>query len=83
MRVFTPGQLLWSFSLLTLVAGFPGADSHGDNSAHRTLHQRCPYAQDQEQAKPEHDKRFLFDLMDSPVDGMTATVVLRLVVTKT
>src|SRR3954468_5226012 len=43
MRVFTQGQLLWSFSLLTLVAGFPGADTHGGNLAHRGSHKRCPY----------------------------------------
>ncbi|OQD82321.1 hypothetical protein PENANT_c022G01727 [Penicillium antarcticum] len=68
MRVFALGQLVCSFSLVTLVAGFPGADTHHGNSAHRGLHKRCPYAQDHEQPKVEHDKRFLLDLMDLPVD---------------
>jgi hypothetical protein len=82
MRIFTPGHVLWSLSVLTLVAGFPGANTHGSNSGHRGLKKRCPYAQDSEEKKPDHEKRFLFDLIDSPVDSMRgSTDSLNLVLT--
>lgn len=37
------------------------------------MHKSCPYANGQDQAKPttEHEKRFLFSSMKSPVDSMS------------
>lgn len=75
MRIFTPGQLLWSSSLLTVVSGFPDAGNiHSGTSAHGSLHKRCPYGHDQPQVKAEHNKRLLFDSMNSPVDSTSKKV---------
>ncbi|KAJ5478289.1 hypothetical protein N7530_003798 [Penicillium desertorum] len=71
MRIATPGLLLWPLSLLTLGSAFPGSmNGHNGHSGHQGLHKPCPYANIQDQAKPktEHEKRFLFSLMKSPVD---------------
>lgn len=71
MRVFEPAQLLWVLPLLPLVLGFPGAEnSHSGAQGHRVLHKRCPHASGDSDATSEHDKRFLFDSMMSPIDGM-------------
>ncbi|KAJ5918280.1 hypothetical protein N7454_010655 [Penicillium verhagenii] len=67
MRFLDAGQLLWSLSLSTVVVGFPDVGSHGDQ-VHRSLHKRCPFSNEQPQPKAQHDKRFLFSTMDSPVD---------------
>ncbi|OOQ83922.1 oxidase [Penicillium brasilianum] len=69
MRIFEPVQLLLALPSLTLVSGFPGTeDYHNGAQAHRALHKRCPYASAESNAAPEHDKRFLFDSMASPID---------------
>ncbi|KAJ5942549.1 hypothetical protein N7516_002717 [Penicillium verrucosum] len=71
MRIFTTGLLLWPLSLINLVSAFPGSiNGYDGHSGHRDMHKPCPYAQTQDQGKPktEHEKRFLFNLMKSPVD---------------
>jgi hypothetical protein len=71
MRVFTLGLLLWP----SLVLGFPGAGTaHDSHSTHAGLHKKCPFA-DQDHGETKHDKRFLFDSMKSPVDGMQNNVI--------
>ncbi|KAJ5095070.1 hypothetical protein N7532_007361 [Penicillium argentinense] len=67
MRIFSPGQLLWQSSLIATVSGFP--DLHG-SASHKGLHKRCPFADIPESAMSGHghDKRFLFSLMNKPVD---------------
>ncbi|KAJ5548959.1 hypothetical protein N7513_006193 [Penicillium frequentans] len=67
MHFLGAGQLLCSLSLSTVVFGFPDLGSHGDQ-VHRSLHKRCPFSGDKPQPKVQHDKRFLFSTMDSPVD---------------
>ncbi|KAJ6141516.1 hypothetical protein N7470_009906 [Penicillium chermesinum] len=62
------GQAVCLFVIFGLVLGFPGTEGpHGGSSAHKALHKRCPYAKDHE-AEQKNEKRFLFDLMKSPVD---------------
>lgn len=71
MRVFEPARLLWALPLLPLVSGFPGTEnSHNGAQGHRALHRRCPYVGGDSDATSKHDKRFLFDSMMSPIDGM-------------
>lgn len=71
MRIVEPVQLLLALPFLNLVAGFPGTEnSHNGAKAHRALHKRCPYASAESNAAPEPEKRFLFDSMASPIDGM-------------
>ncbi|KAJ5675773.1 hypothetical protein N7462_008670 [Penicillium macrosclerotiorum] len=69
MRIFTSVHLLWSLPFSALVSAFPGTESgHGVHSSHQGVHKRCPYARDQHDTKSENKKRFLFDLMKSPID---------------
>ncbi|KAJ5120035.1 hypothetical protein N7448_010704 [Penicillium atrosanguineum] len=69
MRIFSPGRLLWSSSLLAIASAFPDAgDFHSGRLAHGSLHKRCPFGHGQPMVETEHDKRFLFDTMNSPID---------------
>ncbi|KAJ5595735.1 hypothetical protein N7450_002193 [Penicillium hetheringtonii] len=67
MRIFSPGQLLWQSSLVAAVYGF--ANFHaGDHPNHQGLHKKCPFADIPDNVAADHEKRFLFDTMRSPVD---------------
>lgn len=68
MRIFSPGQLLWQSSLVAAVYGF--ANFHaGDHPNHQGLHKKCPFADIPDNVAADHEKRFLFDTMRSPVDS--------------
>lgn len=68
MRIFSPGQLLLQSSLLAVVSGFANLHS-GGSSNHQGLHKKCPFADIEDNVAADHEKRFLFDTMRSPVDS--------------
>lgn len=73
MRILSTRLFLCQLSLLTLVLAFPESMSdHNGHSGHQGMHKSCPYAnaKDQAELKTEHEKRFLFSLMKSPIDSM-------------
>lgn len=74
MRIFGAGQLLWALAFSDIVLAFPDAGSSHDGLAHKGLHKRCPFANEQAQKNSDHEKRFLFSSMDSPVDSKLTSI---------
>jgi hypothetical protein len=73
--------------LAACAASFPSADNlhHMGMHNHRKIDKRCPMAEMQAEfqrqiKEKQHDKRFLFDTMDKPIDSVYSHQILCLAI---